>query len=70
MQTGVVKFYNAEKRFGFIVPDNGDKDVFFHITNIEGEVPPQEGDHVQFEKEETDRGFQIKKDTIVTRVAA
>jgi CspA family cold shock protein len=35
--TGKIKFYNDEKGYGFIVPDNGDKDVFFHFTSIESE---------------------------------
>ncbi len=32
METGKIKMYNAEKGFGFIKPDNGDADVFLHVT--------------------------------------
>ena len=56
MQTGTVKFYNADKAFGFITPDDGGKDVFVHKTGIrQGRL--DEGVKVQYNTEETPKGM-------------
>lgn len=51
MTTGTVKFFNHDKGFGFIAPDDGSKDAFVHISAIErsGLSGLQEGDKVSFE---------------------
>lgn len=35
MQKGKVKFFNSEKAYGFIVPDEGGREVFLHMTEVE-----------------------------------
>ena len=53
METGTVKFYNDQKGYGFIAPDNGEKDVFVHATALEraGMSSLAEGDKVSFDTE-------------------
>ncbi len=46
---GIIKFFNTEKWFGFIVPDDGSADMFVHISACEEGWTPQEGDRVMFE---------------------
>jgi CspA family cold shock protein len=54
MSTGTVKFFNATKGFGFITKDDG-KDIFFHISQVQGNEP-KDGDQVQFEVGESQKG--------------
>jgi len=51
MQTGVVKWFNDSKGFGFLVAEENNKDVFVHYTAIQGDGFKSlvEGDKVQFE---------------------
>ncbi|MGH6736403.1 MAG: cold-shock protein [Methyloceanibacter sp.] len=53
MTTGTVKFYNTQKGFGFIEPDDGGKDVFVHATALEraGMSSLAEGQKVSFDTE-------------------
>lgn len=57
-QTGTVKFFNTEKGFGFIKPDDDSKDIFVHISAVErsGIPPLSEGMKVSFETEPDRRG--------------
>ncbi len=50
-QTGVVKFFNAERGYGFIKPDDGARDVFVHISALEraGLNTLNEGQRVSYE---------------------
>ena len=59
MPLGTVKFFNTQKGYGFIQPDDGSKDVFVHITAVEraGMRSLNEGDKVSFEIV-TERGKQ------------
>lgn len=53
MESGTVKFYNDQKGYGFIAPDNGNKDVFVHATALEraGIHGLSEGQKVSFDTE-------------------
>jgi CspA family cold shock protein len=53
MQTGTVKWFNAQKGFGFIQPDNGGPDAFVHVSAVEraGLDGLREGERIQYELE-------------------
>jgi cold shock protein len=57
-QTGVVKFFNQSKGFGFIVPDGGGADVFVHVSAVQrsGLELLRDGAHVSFETEPDKHG--------------
>lgn len=61
MQLGTVKFYNDQKGYGFIAPDNGSKDVFVHATALEraGMSGLREGQKVSFDTQEDRRTGKI-----------
>ncbi len=65
--TGVVKWFNEEKGFGFITQDNGGKDVFVHFRAIasEGFKTLAEGQTVSFTVEEGQKGPQAANVTVV-----
>jgi CspA family cold shock protein len=58
MATGRVKWFNDQKGFGFISPDDGEKDLFVHHTEIQGEgyKSLQEGQPVEFETQDSEKG--------------
>ena len=58
MPTGTVKFFNTQKGYGFIQPEDGTKDVFVHISAVErsGLGNLHEGQRVSFELERGQQG--------------
>jgi CspA family cold shock protein len=60
MRFGTVKWFDESKGFGFITPEDGGKDVFVHFSSIEtkGFRTLAEGQRVEFEAKESDRGLQ------------
>ncbi len=68
MAEGTVKWFNDSKGFGFITPDEGEKDCFVHYSAIQGDgfKSLAEGDRVQFEVGEGPKGPAAEN---VTRLA-
>ena len=61
MQTGTVKWFNGQKGFGFIQPDDGGNDVFVHISAVEraGMQSLHEGQKISFELERDNRSGKM-----------
>jgi CspA family cold shock protein len=55
MATGKVKFFNESKGYGFIVPQDGGKDIFVHANGLLDDI--REGDNVSYEVEEGRKGL-------------
>ena len=57
MANGVVKWFNDKKGYGFIVPDEGDKDLFIHRSNVDtADRTLRDDQRVQFEVGEGRKG--------------
>lgn len=61
--TGTVKFFNSDKGFGFITPEDGGKDIFVHQTGVSGRI--NDGDKVSFDTEETPKGLAAINVTVI-----
>jgi CspA family cold shock protein len=63
MATGTVKWFNAEKGFGFIAPEDGSPDVFVHFSAISGSgyKSLEENQRVEFDSAQGQKGPQADK---------
>lgn len=68
MATGTVKWFNGDKGFGFIAPEDGSADVFAHYTaiNSSGFRSLNEGDRVSFDVQQGQRGLQAANITVIS----
>ena len=68
MTTGVVKWFNADKGFGFITPEDGSQDVFAHFSaiNAGGFRSLEENQRVEFEVQEGPKGLQAANITVLS----
>ncbi|MCB2376006.1 MULTISPECIES: cold-shock protein [Hymenobacter] len=55
MSTGIIKFFNEAKGFGFITPDGGGEDIFVHATGLK--QPVRDADRVEFEVQQGKKGL-------------
>jgi CspA family cold shock protein len=58
MKTGIVKFYNKEKGFGFIIGDDG-TEIFVHMSGIKEEI--KQNDRVEYEEQQGKKGLNAVK---------
>ena len=63
MNKGTVKFFNDEKGYGFITPEDGSKDVFVHKTGTTTRI--NEGDQISYEVEDGQKGPSAVNVTLV-----
>lgn len=63
MPTGIVKFFNAQKGFGFITPDDGGKEVFVHISGLTDDI--REKDKVSYDVVDGKRGPSANNVTVI-----
>ena len=63
MKEGTVKFFNDEKGYGFITPEDGSKDVFVHRSGTKDEL--HQDDKVQFEVEDGPKGLNAVNVSVI-----
>ncbi len=64
--TGTIKFFNTQKGFGFITPDDGGKDLFVHANNVKGNaLSMREGQKVEYVEGPGRKGPEATEVTIL-----
>ena len=64
--TGTIKFFNLQKGFGFITPDNGGKEIFVHTSNVKGDARSlQEGQKVKYNETQGRKGPEASDVTLI-----
>ncbi len=68
MATGTVKWFNSEKGYGFIAPDDGSADVFAHYSEIQGGGyrSLEENAKVEYETQQGQKGLQAANITVIS----
>ena len=63
MEKGVIKWFDNKKGFGFIAREGGGADIFVHFSCIDGDgfKTLEEGDRVEYEATESDKGLKASK---------
>lgn len=65
MATGTVKFFNQDKGFGFITPDDGGSDVFVHVSGlVQAGVSLGEGQNVSYETDQDRKTGKAKAENV------
>lgn len=62
---GTIKFFNQQKGFGFITPDNGGKELFVHTSNVSDPQGMREGQKVEYVQAEGRKGPEATEVTLL-----
>lgn len=67
MAVGTVKWFNSEKGYGFITPEDGSKDLFVHFSGIDGDgyKSLNEGQKVEYQATQGQKGPQASKVRVI-----